>query len=175
MPAHCAPARTRPRGLTLAARFCDTEFYLIKLSGSNMVNISQITWSEQHGNWHMVSNHRCREVPGGPRARVREVQVGAGVRGAEVSALSYFALPYGSHWLSLTAWLLALHVVSCRFRPFRIFGVTGYMYRGRLRLRRGRPQHLIIRRLTFLSFIQVCPLNSHRDEAEHLFKLHAHV
>lgn len=172
MPAHCAPAKTRPRGLTLAARFCDTEFYLIKLSGK--------IYLKSHGLRHAQLAHGLKsQVPRGarraPGTGARGARVGAGVRGAEVSALSYFALPYGSHWLSLTAWLLALHVVSCRFRPFRIFGVTGYMYRGRLRLRRGRPQHLIIRRLTFLSFIQVCPLNSHRDEAEHLFKLHAHV
>ena len=93
-------ARTRPKGLTLAARFCDTEFYLIKLSGSNMVNISQITWSE----------HKLGKI-------------GTWSQNSTVT-LRFFALPYGSHWLSLTAWLLALHVVSCRFQPFRIFVVT---------------------------------------------------
>ena len=188
MPAHCAPARTRPSGLTLAARFCDTEFYLIKLSGSNMVNISQITWSEHMaiGTWSQITGARgsgcaaCWLLRGAHPVAVlafnRPFEVaGCGVRGAEVSTLSYFALPYGSHWLSLTAWLLALHVVSFRFRIALAFSAISHYRRflhecgaACLRLRRGRPQHLIIRMLTveFHPGLHGSAQIHHRDDAE---------
>lgn len=92
----------------------------------------------------------------------------------EVSALNYFELPYGSHWLSLTAWLLALHVVSFRFRialAFGHFALQAFLHEcgaACLRLRRGRPQHLIIRMLTveFHPGLHGSAQIHHRDDAE---------
>lgn len=101
-------------------------------------------------------------------------QVGAS-QSTEVSALNYFELPYGSHWLSLTAWLLALHVVSFRFRIALAFSAISHYRRflhecgaACLRLRRGRPQHLIIRMLTveFHPGLHGSAQIHHRDDAE---------
>ena len=92
-----------------------------------MVNISQVTWSEHMaiGTWSQITGARgsgcaaCWLLRGAhPTVAVlafnRPFEVaGCGVRGAEVSALSYFALPYGSHWLSLTGcWHYTLSVVA---------------------------------------------------------------